>query len=176
MILKGNWRDYFTTFDDIIVEVGFGASSILPKIAAANTHALLVGVELVPHYCAALENRLDHGNIIVVNADITHEVQHIPDCSISKYFFFFPSPFTHRVFSYGFHRSLYRTLKKGGIVKVVTDDADYYQSIIRIFNEKLWNYTPWTPFPFRRKQAGSLIGTRCERVYGSKYYMECYKK
>ncbi|MBI5439959.1 MAG: hypothetical protein HY900_01975 [Deltaproteobacteria bacterium] len=157
------------------IEVGSSFGHTLSRLAAHNTATLFFGIEINAqrHEEAARRAvRLSLPNLHFIQADAVEIVtKHLPACSVSVFHIYFPSesyidPKGNRrpLMTRDFGNGLYRTLRKGGILRVLTDSKHYFDNVRRML--------AGLPFwPFRCKPLslalppGVVAGTPLEYRY-----------
>ena len=160
----------------IELEIGFGHSCVLFKLAKIYPDRKFIGVEKEidcnAEYISMLEK---NPNVKLIYDDIINVIPTIGNNSITRIHIYFPPPPRQlRYITLDFVSELYRILELGGIIKIITDDLDYYIEIQKNFDNNYWVFLPWESLPFRL-QPDLLVGTKCEKIFSSKYFLECGK-
>jgi tRNA (guanine-N7-)-methyltransferase len=172
-----NWKSSFQKYKQIEIEIGFGSSPVIPRLAESNADTLFIGVELLTHRCKTASRLNCFGNVVIINRDMRDMIMDIPDDSINGYYIFFPSPPTEmRLIDQLFQGELFRTLRSGGFVKIVTDHAQYFQEMIALFIYAKWSHIPWKRMPFIKNGSQLKVDTYWEHQHGAAYYFECVKR
>jgi len=159
------------------LEVGFGRSCVLFKLAQIYPERNFIGVELEE----SKVNRYDwiarrYKNVKLIAGNITQIITMIEAQSIARVHIYFPTPVPNlRYIDADFVYELYRILEISGIIKIATDDLDYFRLIEELFFNSIWARMPWNHLEYER-ESRSLVGTGCEEQYSSKYYLECRKR
>lgn len=160
----------------IELEIGFGRSCILFKLADIFPERYFIGVE-IDGSCFRYNSKLKkYPNVNLIKGDIRDIIKDIPQNSIDRVHIYFPSPgpSMKRYFTKEFAEQLHHVIKKGGVVKLATDKFEYYIQIQSFLNSPLWTFITWDDLPFITNQH-VLVDTACEHIYIAKYYMECKK-
>jgi tRNA (guanine-N7-)-methyltransferase len=124
------------------VDLGCGDGSFLTELAAQNPERNFLGVEKlfgrVRSACKKVA-RLELSNARILRADIPHTTQQLlPTGSVAVFHLLFPDPWpkrrhhVRRVFTTELLASLARALTPDGLVRVATDDSDYFQEMTRV--------------------------------------------
>jgi tRNA (guanine-N7-)-methyltransferase len=155
------------------VDLGCGDGSFLCELARQNpdknflgTEKLIGRVAKVCRKAAALEN------VRVLNVESSYAVRYLlPEASVETFYLLFPDPWPkrrhhrRRIVTHDFLNSVQRVLEPDGIVRVATDQRDYFEQIDRVAN----NHSgfgaidfadvdlPMTKFERRFREAGAPI-------------------
>jgi tRNA G46 methylase TrmB len=173
-----NWDIYCQEYKEIGIEIGFGRSCTLLKMAPLFPETLFIGIEIKRNYYERIQKLPKPTNLLLINSDAREFVCSIPAGTISNYFIYFPSPLplSQRIFSVEFHWEIFRSVKRSGIVKIATDDYEYFEVILSLFSDAKWVYTTWQELPYVTTGSKYRVETDCEKIYGLKYFIECYKR
>ncbi|GAB6145245.1 class I SAM-dependent methyltransferase [Desulfocicer niacini] len=173
-----NWyRDYFLPLD---VEIGFGGTPLICQLAKYQYNRKFVGIEKLKHFCLRAERYVEEHsirNVKIINSEAYEYIcQHIPSNRVDTVHVYFPSPgpSAQRLFSKDFVNQIYRIVKLGGQLRLLSDDENYFKSIYMLFNNTLWQHINWCRFNLDLPDC-SLVGTDCENKYGSKYALQLIK-
>lgn len=124
------------------VDLGCGDGSFLVAAAAANPARNFLAIERlagrVRSACRKIElNRL--GNARVLRCDIFYAVhQLLPAGSVRVFHLMFPDPWpkrrhaSRRIVTKDFLSSLHRALAPRGLVRIATDETEYFREIVRL--------------------------------------------
>ncbi|MDQ6860150.1 MAG: tRNA (guanosine(46)-N7)-methyltransferase TrmB [Verrucomicrobiota bacterium] len=124
------------------VDLGCGDGAVLVALAQQNPERNFLGVErLFGRARSACRKIGDAGltNARVVRADILHALQDLlPRGSVDVFYLLFPDPWpkrrheTRRTFNPNFLRTVSDALAPNGMLRVATDDAEYFRAMERI--------------------------------------------
>jgi tRNA (guanine-N7-)-methyltransferase len=158
------------------LEVGPGKGAFLLARARRRPEINVLAVEWVPRYACYAADRAHRAgleNVRVIRADAeTVFRSHLADGSLWRVHIHFPDPWPkvkhhrRRLIKPAFARDVHRTLRIGGWVGVVTDHADYFGVIARVFGAERGLAT--VPFAPAAGLSEGLVGTNFERKYASK--------
>jgi tRNA (guanine-N7-)-methyltransferase len=124
------------------VDLGCGDGSFLTGIAAEDPSRNFLGIERllgrVRTACRKVE-RAGLPNARVLRIDISYAVERLlPTNSVSVFHLMFPDPWPkrrhapRRLVNETFLMSLHRALRSDGIVRIATDEPDYFRQITRL--------------------------------------------
>ncbi|MGD0651091.1 MAG: tRNA (guanosine(46)-N7)-methyltransferase TrmB [Verrucomicrobiia bacterium] len=136
------WQDVFATPQPIEIDVGCGKGGFLLWAAQARPQSNLLGIErqLVRLRKAEKKTqRLGLTNVRLIRVEASYCIgKLVPNDSVAAYHIYFPDPWpkrrhqARRFFQSGFVDDLHRTLQKGGVVNVLTDDESYFAQIEKL--------------------------------------------
>jgi tRNA (guanine-N7-)-methyltransferase len=115
-------------------EIGFGGGEHLVEQARRNPHINFIGCEPFINGMAKLLASIDKANLKnlrLSDGDARLVLERLPDASLERLFLLFPDPWPkvrhhkRRIVSQEGLALFYRKLKKGGLLRLVTDHADY---------------------------------------------------
>ena len=136
-----DFEDFFSPFERVAVEVGFGSGRHLLYQAEKERDRLHIGIEIhTPSAQQLLKQIQLRGldNIWVVNYDARLLMEMLPSNSCEAIFVHFPVPWDkkphRRVISVPFVKESLRTLEKGGILELRTDSENYYRYALEVFS------------------------------------------
>ena len=162
-------------FVTVEVEIGSSYGDFLCELAARNPDVRFAGIEIVSdRYESSMRKSTLGlaGNVVFVHGDAVDIVrERIPGMSISTFHIYFPSKYyldlrgrRRRLITAEFAGSVYAALKNGGGLRVLTDQADYFDNICDVFG----HYGFWScrckPLPLDLPE-GFLAGTPLEYQY-----------
>jgi tRNA (guanine-N7-)-methyltransferase len=124
------------------VDLGCGDGSFLIALAQQNPERNFVGVERMIGRVRSTARKIGDGrvpNARILQADIMQAIQHLlPPQSADAFYLMFPDPWpkrrhhVRRTFNRHFLRAIAHALKAGGVLRVATDDADYFDAMQRV--------------------------------------------
>ena len=124
------------------VDLGCGDGSFLSALAAQNPDNDFLGIERllgrVHSACRRIE-RAGLTNARVTRFEISYAVAYLlPPGSITAFYLLFPDPWPkrrhqfRRIFTHAFLDAIAVTLEKHGVLRVATDQLDYFHQIERL--------------------------------------------
>jgi len=176
--LNGWFRNYYLPLE---IEIGFGDSPVICKLAEYQYNKKFIGIEKLKHFCLRAERYIKRHSIrnvkIINNEAYEYISKNFPSNRADTIHIYFPSPGSsaQRLFTQDFVNQIYRILRIEGQLRLLTDDTKYFTAIYSLFNNSLWQHTNWCRFNLALPN-GCLVGTYCEKKYGSKYAMQVVKK
>jgi tRNA (guanine-N7-)-methyltransferase len=127
------------------VDLGCGDGSYLSAIAAANPDTDFLGVERLLGRVRTTGRRVQRfglTNVRVLRFEISYVVERLlPDASTSVFHIMFPDPWPkrrhapRRLVNDNFLAALHRALIPDGVVRIATDDTEYFRQIMRIVSQ-----------------------------------------
>ncbi len=172
------FADIFGNDHPVELEIGAGKGTFVLAIAEAKPEHNFIGIEYAKAYADFAADRLRRHNLAntrIVSAEASWWVRcHVPDESLAAVHIYFPDPWPktrhhkRRLIQLPFLKEVHRVLVPGGILRLVTDHADYFAHM----QEKLAGQTELKVIPFTSPvalredaPAGSIVGTNFERKY-----------
>jgi tRNA (guanine-N7-)-methyltransferase len=177
------------------LEIGSGKGTFVLTIATANPERNFIGIEWAHAYADFAADRLrrhHRTNTRMVCAEASWWVRcHLADASIAAVHIYFPDPWPkarhhkRRLIQIPFLAEVHRILQPGGLLRLVTDHADYFAHM----QEMLAAQTLLRVVPFESPIAGQIergegepaeiVGTNFERKYiaeGRPFYSTAARK
>jgi tRNA (guanine-N7-)-methyltransferase len=173
-----NFADIFGNDHPIELEIGSGKGTFLIAIAEARPEHNYIGIEYAKAYAdfaadRPRRHRLD--NTRLVHGEASWWVRcHVPDNSLHALHIYFPDPWPkarhhkRRLIQLPFLKEVHRILIPGGILRLVTDHADYFAHMqATLAAQSDLTVIPFTsPVPLKEDAPeGSIVGTNFERKY-----------
>jgi tRNA (guanine-N7-)-methyltransferase len=172
------WPAIFGNDHPVELEIGSGKGTFVLAIAQAKPQHNFIGIEYAKQYAEFAADRLRRHNTTnarIVHGEATWWIRcHIPDNSLYAIHIYFPDPWPkarhqkRRLIQLPFLKHVHRVLIPGGVLRLVTDHADYFSHMQKLLAEQ----TDLLPTPFEspvplaaNAPAGSLVGTNYERKY-----------
>ena len=134
-----DWRDLFDEIRRLEIDIGCGKGTFLAWAASARPQHNFLGVERQLKRLRKVDKkvaRLGLGNVRLLRVEASYFASKlVPSDSVSVYHIYFPDPWPkrrhhrRRLFSESFVSDLHRTLVRGGVVNIATDDEDYFRQI-----------------------------------------------
>ena len=123
------------------VDLGCGDGTFLVALAAENPDTDFLGIERLLGRVRAACRKIEHGDLAnarVLRFEISYAVEYLllPG-SVTAFHLLFPDPWpkrrhaSRRVVSESFLAALHRALRPGGVIRVATDDTQYFRQITR---------------------------------------------
>jgi tRNA (guanine-N7-)-methyltransferase len=160
------------------LEIGSGKGTFLLAISEARPEVNFIGFEWAKEYALYAADRLRRHNRLntrIVNGEATWWLRcHVPDSSIDALHIYFPDPWPktrhhkRRIIQESFIKEAHRFLKPGGILRLVTDHADYFAWMQEVLQKQTYlDIVPFdSPVPLKPgAPEGSIVGTNFERKY-----------
>ncbi len=169
-----NWHDIFLNDHPVEMEIGSGKGTFLMAAAAAFPDRNFLGIEWAKAYCDFAADRVRRHqltNARMVRADANWWIRaHVPDQSISALHVYFPDPWPkkrhhkRRLIQTPFLQQAARILTSTGILRIVTDHAEYFEHIRAVTAEftSMRETEFVSPLPMAD---GMLVGTNFEKKY-----------
>lgn len=136
------FRGIFGRDASIEVDLGCGDGSFLAALAAGNPGKNFLGIERLAGRVGSACRRIERNgltNARVARFEISYAVEHLlPPNSISVFYLLFPDPWpkrrhaSRRLVTEEFLASLHRALCENGIVRIATDETEYFRHITRL--------------------------------------------
>lgn len=161
-------------YDFLELEIGFGVSPVIFKLAKYSKRTKFIGVEIDKSCFGFFEDKLrSHVNVELVNSDIREYIKNIMSESVSKVHIYFPTPYPidNRFINEVFVAEIYRILAMHGIVKIVTDEINYFKKIENLFDNENWLSMIWSNLPFIENDL-LLVETKWEKTNKAKFHLE----
>lgn len=157
------------------IEVGSGKGTFLLNQAKAQMDVNFLAVEWANKYYRYAVDRIGRWgltNVRIIRTDAVDFISRfVPDDSIECFHIYFPDPWPkkrhhkRRFINSANLMQLMRCLKKGGLIKIATDHAEYFQQIQSVLSEqadKLEKIDFLAPDGINE---GQCVGTNFERKY-----------
>jgi tRNA (guanine-N7-)-methyltransferase len=131
-------------YEEIWLEIGFGAGEHLITQAQRNPHVGILGCEVFLNGVASLLMQMDIQkikNIRLYTDDARHLIQYLPPRFIHRVFILFPDPWPkqrhhkRRLISNVFISEMARIISPGGELRLASDDQNYVKHMVNIMNE-----------------------------------------
>lgn len=126
----------------IEVDLGCGDGSFLVEIAAANPARDFLGIERLPGRVRSAHRKItERGltNARVLLVESSYAVRRmLPASSVAQFYLMFPDPWPkrrhwgRRVVTEDFFASIHRALVPHGVLRIATDQIDYFREIERL--------------------------------------------
>jgi len=133
----------FPNQQPIEVDLGCGKGRFLIARAQATPDTNFIGIDRQFSRIQKIDKRVARAgltNVRLLRMEALHAIQNmLPEASVRAFYIFFPDPWPkrkhhrRRLFSGQFLESLSIILTPGGLVHVMTDHGDYFQSIRTAF-------------------------------------------
>jgi tRNA (guanine-N7-)-methyltransferase len=143
----------------IEIDLGCGDGSFLVEIAAADPARNFLGIERLVGRVRSARRKITQrelANARVLRVETSYAVRQmlLPN-SVALFHLMFPDPWPkrrhwrRRVVTEDFFNSIYRALAPHGLLRVATDQADYFQEIERLARQSAQFITSLDPEPHR---------------------------
>ncbi|HUK84178.1 MAG TPA: tRNA (guanosine(46)-N7)-methyltransferase TrmB [Verrucomicrobiae bacterium] len=134
-----DWAAVFGGPQPIEIDIGCGKGAFLLWAAQVRPQHNFVGVERQLVRLRKVDKKVQRAglrNIRLLRIEAGYFVSKlVPNDSVSAYHIYFPDPWpkrrhhSRRLFKPAFVGELHRTLTRGGVVNVASDDVDYFSQI-----------------------------------------------
>jgi tRNA (guanine-N7-)-methyltransferase len=119
------------------VDLGCGDGSFLCELAPQLTEKNFLGIERLRRRVEKARRKSETiDNVCLLRAEISHAVRYLlPENSVATFYLLFPDPWPkrrhqrRRIFTRDFLNTIAAALQKGGLLRVTTDQLDYFQQI-----------------------------------------------
>jgi tRNA (guanine-N7-)-methyltransferase len=172
---KFDWEKIFGRSGPVHFEVGSGKATFLVNEARNHPECNFFGIEWCNKiYKYAVDRLGRHGlhNVRLIRADAVIVVRDlICDETVDCFHIYFPDPWPkkrhhkRRFISEANVKELLRCLKPGGMIKVATDHADYFEQIKQVLNIDAFEKIEFFPTSGAQAGQGEWAGTNFERKY-----------
>jgi tRNA (guanine-N7-)-methyltransferase len=172
------WSDIFGNEHPVELEIGSGKGTFLLAVAQARPEHNFIGIEYARAYAEFAADRLRRHNMTnarMVHGEATWWIRcHVADASLAAMHVYFPDPWPkarhqkRRLVQLPFLKEVHRVLVPGGILRLVTDHADYFAHMQAMLAAQTdLAVIPFeSPVPLKENApAGSIVGTNFERKY-----------
>jgi tRNA (guanine-N7-)-methyltransferase len=126
------------------IDLGCGDGSFLAALASENPDRDFLGIERLVGRVRSASGKIARSglkNARVVQFEISYALERLlPENSVASFHLMFPDPWPkrrhapRRLMSEKFPALLHRALATNGIVRIATDDSEYYRQIMRLFS------------------------------------------
>jgi tRNA (guanine-N7-)-methyltransferase len=128
-------------YEEIWLEIGFGAGEHLATQALRNRNVGIIGCEAFLNGVASLLMLVDTqkiNNVRVYSGDARLLIQHLPSPLIDRVFILFPDPWPkqrhhkRRIVSDAFIAEMARIINLGGELRLASDDQNYVKHMMEV--------------------------------------------
>jgi tRNA (guanine-N7-)-methyltransferase len=129
----------------IEIDLGCGDGSFLVEIAAANPGTDFLGIERLPGRVRSAHRKITERGLMnarVLLVETSYAVRRmLPASSVAQFYLMFPDPWPkrrhwrRRVVTEDFFASIHRALVPRGVLRIATDQIDYFREIERLAGE-----------------------------------------
>lgn len=169
-----DFAELFGNRRPVEIEIGSGKGTFLVHRAKARPELNFIGIEWARKYCHHAADRIARwglGNVCMLRAEAAAFFgKRVADDSLQRVHIYFPDPWPktrhvkRRIIQPPFVDLLYRKLRLGGQLVVVTDHRDYARQMAWV----ILNQPNFATVPFPRTHGaneGEVVGTNFERKY-----------
>ncbi len=157
------------------IEIGSGRATFLLNQAKAHPQVNFLGIERAGKFYRYGVDRIGRwalSNARIIRTDAASFLaDFIPDNSIDRFHIYFPDPWPkkrhhkRRLLVPVNLEQLLRCLKPDGIIKVVTDHAEYFEQIQKVISAQSSKLEKIEFHPTAGADQGEWVGTNFERKY-----------
>ncbi len=172
---KTDFSDVFGRSAPLHVEIGSGRGTFLVHQAIAFPKINFLGIEWANKfykYSVDRMGRRDIGNVRIIRTEAALFVKkHIDDSTVNCFHIYFPDPWPkrphhkRRFVSAENVSQMIRCLKKGGLINIATDHADYFNWMQNVFESFAKELKPIEFVKPAGAQNDELVGTNYERKF-----------
>lgn len=170
-----DFAEIFGRISPVHIEIGFGKGTFLVSQAQAQPEVDFLGIEWARKYYLYAVDRIGRWglkNVRLTRTDAADFVTRlVPDQNVTCYHIYYPDPWPkkrhhkRRFICSKNLEHLLRTLVPGGVIRIATDHADYFQQIKQVLAERQ-NELEQTDFiSTAGAEDGEFVGTNYERKY-----------
>lgn len=124
------------------VDLGCGDGSFICALAERNRDRNFLGIEkLAGRVAKTCRKAASLENVRVLNVEIAYAVRYLlPPESVATFYLLFPDPWPkrrhhrRRIVSQEFLDSVHRALVAGGLLRIATDEQDYFKQIQCVYS------------------------------------------
>jgi tRNA (guanine-N7-)-methyltransferase len=170
--------DFFNIFgrkNEVHIEIGSGKGTFLVNQAAALPDINFLGIEWANKYYKYAVDRMgrrSRGNVRLIRTEAASFVaEHIGDNFVKCFHIYFPDPWPkkrhhkRRFICAKNIEQIIRCLKKGGLINIATDHAEYFQWMQNVFEGFAEDLKPVKFIKPAGAKDDELVGTNFERKY-----------
>ena len=122
------------------VDLGCGDGLFLCELARQNPGTNFLGIDkLAGRVAKACRKSAQLENVRVLNVESSYTVRYLlPENSVETFYLFFPDPWPkrrhhrRRIVTNEFLDSIFRALQAGGVLRIATDQGDYFEQMLRL--------------------------------------------
>ena len=119
------------------VDLGCGDGHLLCELARKHPQRNFLGIEkLAGRVAKVCRKSADLENVRVLKVESSYAIRHLlPESSVETFYLLFPDPWPkrrhqrRRIVKLDFLDSIHRALEPGGVLRIATDQLDYFQQI-----------------------------------------------
>ena len=119
------------------VDLGCGDGHLLCELARKHPQRNFLGIEKLAGRVAKVCRKSAHlENVRVLKVESSYAIRHLlPEASVETFYLLFPDPWPkrrhqrRRIVKLDFLDSIHRALEPGGVLRIATDQLDYFQQI-----------------------------------------------
>lgn len=167
--------DLFGREAPVHIEIGSGKGTFIVNQAKADPGIDFLGIEWASKYYRHAVDRVGRwalSNVRLVRTDAAvFLAEHIGDQTVHCIHLYFPDPWPkkrhhkRRFVQQSNLEQVYRVLVPGGVFKMATDHADYFEQMQTVMNENSSRFERCEFLPTAGAKTGEWVGTNFERKY-----------
>jgi len=157
------------------IEIGVGRGTFILNQAKTNPNTDFLGIEWASKYYRYSVDRIGRWNLTnvrIIRTDATAFIaDFLPDSCADCFHIYFPDPWPkkrhhkRRFLNTANADQLLRCLKPAGIIRIVTDHAEYFDQIKNVLTEKADSLEEVDFLPAAGADTGEWVGSNFERKY-----------
>ncbi len=171
------FAEVFGNTNPVELEIGAGKGTFLLAISEALPQTNFIGIEWARAYASYAADRLRRHhrlNCRIVLGEATWWIRcHVLDASLANLHIYFPDPWPktrhhkRRLIQLPFLHEVHRILRPGGVMRLVTDHADYFAHMQEVLAaQTALEVVPFeSPVVAHAAAAGMIVGTNFEKKY-----------
>jgi tRNA (guanine-N7-)-methyltransferase len=172
---KLNFEDIFGRKAPVHIEVGSGKATFLVNEAKSRPDINLLGIEWCSKVYRQSVDRIGRWgltNVRIIRADAAEFIrEHVADGAVECFHIYFPDPWPkkkhhkRRFIKELNVKELVRCLGDGGMIKVATDHAGYFEQVQQVLGGPEFMKVDFFRTAGAQAEAGEWAGTNFERKY-----------
>ena len=172
---KTDFLQIFGRPGPVHIEIGTGKATFLLNQARSRPNVNFLGIEWANKYYRYAVDRIGRWgikNVRIIRADAASFLaDFVPDSSVECFHIYFPDPWPkkrhhkRRFFNPTNLEQLLRCLTIGGVLRIATDHAEYFQWIMNVLAEQTERVQQVDFLPTTGTDTGEWVGTNFERKY-----------
>jgi tRNA (guanine-N7-)-methyltransferase len=170
-----NFSDIFGRSAPMHIEIGSGKATFLVNEAKAKKDDDFLGIEWcnkIYRYAVDRVGRWQLTNVKIVRSDAAAFIRdYIASTCVDCFHIYFPDPWPkkrhhkRRFINKANLEEMLRCLKPGGVIKIATDHAQYFEWIAQVMADQRLTETEFFPTSGAEAEKGEWAGTNFERKY-----------
>jgi tRNA (guanine-N7-)-methyltransferase len=170
-----NFADIFGRSAPVHIEIGSGKATFLVNEATTKPYDDFLGIEWcnkIYRYAVDRVGRRGLTNVRIIRADAAAFIRdYLADTCVDCFHIYFPDPWPkkrhhkRRFISTNNLDEMLRCLKAGGVIRIATDHAEYFEKITEVMTDNRLKKVEFFPTSGAAADKGEWAGTNFERKY-----------